>query len=237
MIYVDGGSNTYGDELEDRLTQAWPAQLSKMLNKEVLNNSIRGKSYQHMIFDTINFCIQSKPEMVIIAFGPIGRKLFVRRENNFYVDMSVTGSNSIYYGFSEEKKFRELLFKYWSNTLHDSWVFMQQVCMLQDFLNARNVKYLLINDNNNEHITKLVEISSQHSTIKEELLDAFDQMSDEQILEIENSLKKLYNQIDHTHYYDFNWHFKKLSWFEYHPSAEQQTGIANFIFNIIHDSN
>ena len=53
MIYVDGASNTYGDDLLSPETQAWPILLGNKLNIPVLNNATKGKSNQHIVFDTI----------------------------------------------------------------------------------------------------------------------------------------------------------------------------------------
>ena len=62
MIYIDGGSNTYGDELSDRTSQAWPFLLEKKLQVPVNNVAILGKSNQHIVYDLVNYCSQSRPD-------------------------------------------------------------------------------------------------------------------------------------------------------------------------------
>ena len=233
MIYVDGASYTYGDELVDPASQAWPAQLSNMLGVEIINNATAGKSNEHMVFDTINFCVSQTPKLVIVAFGPISRKFFVRRENNFPIDIAVAGSNSIYQQCKELQQFQNLLFKYWSNYLYDCWKFLQSVVCLESFLKQRGIQYLLCNTVDQQSLTDLLTISAQPSVVKDQLLDAFDQMNNDQIVIVEQQLQNLYNSIDHKRFYDFHWYFQKLVNFNSHPSAEQHEKIAKFVSTII----
>ena len=93
MIYIDGASLTYGHDLSNPETEAWPACLSRKFNITVVNNAQNGKSNDHMIFDTINFCLDNKPKLAIVAFGPVSRKFFVRRENNHILDLAISSSN------------------------------------------------------------------------------------------------------------------------------------------------
>jgi UDP-glucose 6-dehydrogenase len=232
-MYVDGASHTYGDELLFPETQAWPILLGNKLNMQTVNNAKKGKSNQHIIFDTINYCTRESPDLVIVAFAPISRKFFVRRENNYPVDISITNSNSIFNDKHEFKEFHNLLFKYWSNHLYDAWMFLQQIVMLQSFLKSQSIPYLLINSDDQKDIKNLLSISKQNTVIKNKLLDAFDQMNDTQVLAVEHQLNKLYQLIDHNNFYDFDWHFKKLIAFDYHPTAEQHVELANFILDIL----
>ena len=233
MIYVDGASFTYGDELTDPVTQAWPAQLSGMLGVKVTNNAKVGKSNEHMIFDTVNFCTAQTPKLAIVAFGPVSRKFFVRRENNFPIDIAVSSSNSVYQQHKELQQFQNLLFKYWSNHLYDCWKFLQSIVCLESFLKQRGIQYLLLNTVSQQSLTDLLTISTQPSTVKDRLLDAFAEMNDNQIVMVEQQLKNLYNSIDHKNFYNFDWHFKKLVDFKNHPNLEQHQEIAKFVSTII----
>jgi hypothetical protein len=233
MIYVDGASNTYGDELLSPATQSWPILLGNKLNIPVLNNASKGKSNQHIVFDTINYCTMLQPTQVIIAFAPVTRKFFVRRENNVTVDFSITGSNSMFGDAKEFKEFHRLLFKYWSNYLFSAWEFLQSVVLLQSFLESRNIPFLMVNSDNQSDILNLLTITTQDITIKDRLLDAFEEMNDSQIKSTEDQLNGLYNLINHQSFYDFSWHFKKLVNFSSHPTAEQHSEIANFMFTLL----
>lgn len=233
MIYVDGASHTYGDELSDPSSQSWPACLSSMLNAQVINNAKVGKSNEHMIFDTINFCLSQPPKLAIVAFGPVSRKFFVRRENNFPIDIAVSSSNSVYQQHRELQQFQELLFKYWSNYLYDCWKFLQSIVCLESFFKQQGIQYLLLNTVSQQSLIDLLTISTQSSALKDRLLDAFSEMNDDKIITVEKQLQNLYNSIDHKNFYDFSWHFKKLVDFKSHPSAEQHLKIAKFVSALI----
>jgi hypothetical protein len=233
MIYVDGASFTYGDELTNPVTQAWPARLASILDTKVINNANVGKSNEHMIFDTINFCISQPPKLAIVAFGPVSRKFFVRRENNFPVDIAVYSSNSMYQQHKELQQFQNLLFKYWSNHLYDCWKFLQSIICLESFFKQQGIRYMLLNTVSQQSLTDLLTISTQPSTIKDQLLDAFAEMNNDQIVMVEQQLQNLYTSIDHKNFYNFDWHFKQLVDFEGHPTAEQHQEIAKFVSTII----
>lgn len=231
MIYVEGASLTFGDELKNPETQAWPAILSDLVQADVINNASKGKSNQHMVYDAVNYCSQNKPNLVIVAFGPLGRHLFIRRENNYMVDVSVTGSNSIYNDNKEFKEFKKLFFKYWNNTLYTVYMFLQNVLLLQSFLELRNIPYLFLNSDNIDEVLKLLTISQQDVKIKDYLLDAFCVMDDQQILQTEmqlNSLVSLLNPL-----YKMDWDFRSLINFNTHPTAEQHVTLAKHIQTLL----
>ena len=233
MLYIDGGSNTYGDELENREKNAWPFLLAHKLNLPVINQALKGKSNQHMVFDLVNFCSKQKPDFVVIGWVNIHRKMFVRRENNFLIDISPSGQNSVYQTHEEFKNFQTLLYKYWSNYLYDAWQFLHHVVLVQKFLESQNIAYLMFNDSDQSDLLKLLTISSEHFTIKDSLLDAFDQMDDQTISEVEHDLRSLYGLINHDDFYDFSWHILKLVQFHSHPSMQHHLELSNFFFSLI----
>jgi hypothetical protein len=231
LIYVEGASATFGDELDNPQQQSWPSILKDLVNCDVINNASKGKSNQHMIFDTVNFCSQNKPDLVIITFGPLNRYFFVRRDNNYCVDMSINGSNSIYDQESDTKTFKNLFFKYWTNYLYTIWAFLQGIVSLQAFLQSQNIKYIFLNSDDMSDIQQLLTISTQPVKIKRYLLDAFDALDDAQILEIETQLNSLMTLVDTS--YDINWHFNKIIGFFVHPSAEQHVVLAHHIHSLL----
>lgn len=238
MIYIDGGSNTYGDELSDRLTQAWPFLLQKHVDLPVSNNALQGKSNQHIMFDLVNTCSIHRPKLVVLCWVNVSRKMFVRRENNFVVDLTASSSNSIYKNSKELEQFQNLLYRCWSNYLYDMWQFLQTVVLAQSFLKSHKIPYLMCNDVPQHHILQLLSISSQSVTIKNHLLDAFDQMDDNQILQIEKYINSTFNMIDQTNYYDFSWHFEKLVDLEggkKHPTAIDHQTIMQFFLPKVRD--
>jgi hypothetical protein len=232
MLYVDGASNVYGDDLEDRML-AWPFVLGQDLNLSVNNVAIRGKSNQHILFDLINYCVVDKPTFVIIGWQSVIRKMIVRRENNHIVDMSIDSGNGIYNESSEFKKYQQLTYKQWSNFLYDAWNFLQIVICAQHFLKAHNIPYLMFNDVDQKDILSLLTISSADAIVKDYILDAFEHMNDTVIENIEQSINSLYYNIDHDQYYDFSWCTYKLIKFYSHPTPEQHQILADFIKDLV----
>jgi hypothetical protein len=238
MIYIDGGSNTYGEELPDRLTQAWPFLLQTHVGLPVVNQALQGKSNQHIMFDLVNFCSIHRPKLVVLGWVNVSRKMFVRRENNYVVDLTASSSNSTYKNSKELTQFQNLLYRYWSNYLYDMWQFLQTVVVAQSFLKSHNIPYLMFNDVPQHDVLRLLTISSQSATIKNHLLDAFDQMNDDQILQIEKHINSTFAMIDQANYHDFSWHFGKLVDLEdgtKHPTAEDHLAIMQFFLPKIRD--
>lgn len=233
MIYIDGGSNTYGDELSDRIKQAWPFLLEEKLKMPVNNVAIKGKSNQHIVFDLVNYCSHSRPELVIIGWVNLSRKMFVRRETNFLVDITATYSNSVFHSAKEMKQFQHLLFKYWSNYLHDMWNFLHQIVLVQKFLGSLSIPYLMFNDVDQNDILDLLNISSSDAIIKDRLLDALDNTNDQQILDIEKSINSVYKLIDHKDFHDFSWNLRSLFDYSGHPSAENHQSMLNFLLPMV----
>jgi hypothetical protein len=233
MIYIDGGSNTYGDELSDRTSQAWPFLLEKKLQVPVNNVAIKGKSNQHIVYDLVNYCSHSRPNLVIIGWVYTSRKMFIRRETNFLVDITAASSNSIFHSNKEMQQFQQLLFKYWSNYLHDMWNFLHQIILVQKFLDSLSIPYLMFNDSDQNDVLHLLNISSSEVEIKDRLLDAFDNTNDQQILEIEQLINSVYKLIDHENFYDFSWHLRELFEYSGHPSANQHQSILHFLLPMV----
>jgi len=233
MIYIDGGSNTYGDEIEQRETNAWPFILGNKLGIPVVNQAIKGKSNQHIVFDVLNFCAGHRPTAVVIGWVNLSRRMFVRGENNFLIDISPSGQNSIYQDQVEFKKFQTLLYKYWSNFLYDAWHFLHQVILVQRFLQSQHIPYFMFNDADSSNISKLLTISQEHSKIKDKLLDAFDLMTDDNIQNVETKLNELYRLIDHDNFYNFSWHISKIVKFSRHPSVSDHRILADFFLPLV----
>jgi hypothetical protein len=80
MIYVNGCSYTFGigtvphgDNPTDCLRNSWPAQLSEMLDKEVINEALPGSCNERIFRDTVNYLSSNEPELVICMWSDPGR--------------------------------------------------------------------------------------------------------------------------------------------------------------------
>lgn len=71
-----GCSLTYGEYLEDRDTQSWPAQLGKMLGVGVANISFPGDSNKAILYNILNFDFQEGDVCVILWTVPYRWTIF-----------------------------------------------------------------------------------------------------------------------------------------------------------------
>lgn len=61
-----GCSLTYGQFLDNRDTQSWPAQLGAMMNVPVVNMGMHGSSNKEILYEILNFDFQSEDVCVIM---------------------------------------------------------------------------------------------------------------------------------------------------------------------------
>lgn len=71
-----GCSLTYGEYLEDRDTQSWPAQLGKMLGVDAVNISVPGDSNKAILYNILNFDFQEGDVCVILWTNPYRWTIF-----------------------------------------------------------------------------------------------------------------------------------------------------------------
>ena len=75
MIYTVGDSFTYGQELDDPATQAWPRQLANRLGiRDLLNDGRPGAGNEYIIKQTIKAVAAHKPTLAVIAWTSCGRQ-------------------------------------------------------------------------------------------------------------------------------------------------------------------
>lgn len=84
MIYCNGCSYTFGigttphDNKEQCLKHAWPSVLSKLIDKNIVNEAIPGSSNIRILRDTLKFLHFNTPEVVIIMWSDAPRTEFFR---------------------------------------------------------------------------------------------------------------------------------------------------------------
>lgn len=76
-----GCSLTYGQFLEDRDTQSWPAQLGAMLNVPVVNMGIHGASNKEILYRILNFDFQSD-DVCVILWTNLSRWIIFNENNS-----------------------------------------------------------------------------------------------------------------------------------------------------------
>ena len=135
MILTVGDSFTYGEELANRTTDAWPYVLSRMQKQEVTNLGKGGASNQYIIRTVIEETAKQQFDLVIVGWSDVSRI-----ETYTYgkpVCIGHYGKRNIpwvsdYYKHSYDTKFS---FQTW----------FTQILGLQQYLISINQPYLFVN--------------------------------------------------------------------------------------------
>jgi lysophospholipase L1-like esterase len=135
MILTVGDSFTYGEELSNRTVEAWPYLVSKLLNTPVTNLGVGGASNDYIFRTTVEQTIQTKYDIVIVAWSDTSRLEVCYKDTILCVNAH--GRRNIpwvpdYYKYSYNEKFG---FRKW----------FVQTLALQQYLKSINQPYLFVN--------------------------------------------------------------------------------------------
>lgn len=177
MIYTNGCSFTFGDELSDN-AKAWPYLLANKMQTKVLNDAVSGGTNYRSVYQTINHT-RNQFDLYVIAWTTNTRYTFYKSDNNFEINFNPQLKNDLYSDQAFYTKWGQDLYQHWHNDLYATKIWLQQIIQLQALLEKNNKKYLMINTFHNNLKNWLVKkekfIQSVQSLIN------FDLMTDEQI--------------------------------------------------------
>jgi hypothetical protein len=235
---ICGSSYTSGDGLKDR-SLAWPSIFQNLSGQTVINTAVDGGSVDYVFYSVIKEVSTHGYKNVIVTWPPLGRKLMVRRENNFLINGTPTFTNALYGNNKEFRNYLKLLYKYWSNELYDLKFTLQKILLLQNFLKNKKCEYLFVNTTS-YYLNAWMDLSILPAATKNVLLSAFDLMNDSQILEEECEINSYVDQLDFTCYHDpigYNLaedctHKGLIDLTTQHPSIEGHQYIANLIWKL-----
>jgi len=237
-FFVCGSSYSSGDGLLNRLEQRWSTIFSGLINEDVENYAKDGGSTDFVIYTTIKNVLKNDYKKVIITWPPIDRIMLVRRENNFLIEGNATHTNNLYGNQEEFVKFLSLYYKNWTNDLFTLKITLQKILLLQTWLQNANCQYLFINTNS-YNLSNWLNLNNLPIKVKKSMLDAFDNMDDEQILAEQEEIKMLVSQLNLNIYdpikFDLTSFCTNLNLIDpktQHPSAEGHKNIAEYVFNL-----
>ncbi len=142
LIYADGCSFTYGDELSDPKLSSWPNILGNITGAEVFNNGYSGSSNQRIVYQTLKN-LQNNYDFYIIAWTDYSRFTFYKSDTNNETNFN---TQLIHAELSNETFFNKWgldLYRYWYNDLFAFKLWLQQIIQLKHIL--KNKKYNMIN--------------------------------------------------------------------------------------------
>ena len=148
-----GDSFTYGEELEN-LHQAWPYKLSDKLKAELVNLGQPASSNDSIIRRTVDFLInEPKIDLVVIGWSNIGRSEYADEFGYYDVWPGYQGNLFAKDGSNWRNELVDYVSRYHSaEAIHKK--FIQQVILLQGYLESKNIRYIMLNILQNEYYKK-----------------------------------------------------------------------------------
>lgn len=190
-LYFNGCSHTFGDDLSDR-SLAWPALIAKQLNCDFLNDSASGGSNDRIMYRTIKQV--SEFDKVYIAWTYTSRFTRYRSDNNFDVNFNPQIKHSLYSQDRDFVDYAKLHYKVWHNELYAFKLWLQNIILLQRYLESINKPYVMVNSTDNL-IDRWCADRKNFATSVKSLL-CFDKMDDTQLLDQHLEIQSLIDQIN-----------------------------------------
>lgn len=136
MILAVGDSFTYGDELADRLTSAWPYRLAEQLGDTLVNLAEPGCSNDTMLRLAVEHTAKEPYDLVIVGWTAPGRVEVwseLSRRPVTIMQNSLTGLPWIddYYRYSYDLQYS-----------YQQW--FRQIVLLQQYFKSRNQPYVFV---------------------------------------------------------------------------------------------
>lgn len=195
-LYFNGCSHTYGDDLADPSTQAWPAIVANKIGCDFLNDAVSGGTNDRTVYRVIkNIDLYDK---FYIAWTYTSRFINYDKNNNYEVAYNPALVNNLFNSRNDFIKYGELHYKLFYNELFNFKLWLQQIILLQLYLKNKSKKYIMINAAHNFIHRWTVEWQEFNNSVKSLL--CFDLMNDDQLFAEYVEINKLVEQIDFTNF-------------------------------------
>jgi lysophospholipase L1-like esterase len=149
-LYTVGDSFTYGEELNNPTTQAWPAVLAERLGYNLINEGHPGVGNEYIVKKTVLALSKYKPDLVIVGWTSCSRKEFADAQGVY----DIWPAHNRRKFSNDQYRFRLPLIDYitkHNNDLHDYRTWLRQVVLLQSYLQVNNQSYLFCCTHDNQH--------------------------------------------------------------------------------------
>lgn len=175
-LYAIGDSFTYGEELIDK-SHAWPQVLGSRLGYQVINAGEPASSNDKIVRKTLEYLTEKpKVDLVVIGWSLAGRSEYA--DETGYYDIW-PGSRGNLFKHSNSMWRHELINHV---TLHHNMEamykkFLQQVILMQRYLESLNIKYIMLNVLQNDEYKKhkFSNYIQYHEQVNTETFLGFDQ--------------------------------------------------------------
>lgn len=206
MLWATGCSHTYGDDLVDK-SKSWPFLLAEKLGMDCINNGISGGSNERIVYETMK---APSCDLKIIAWTYKERFTRYDSRNNFQINFNPTLYHTDYGKLHEYETYGKIHYAYWSNTLYNFKLWLQQVILTQRYLESKKQRYVMLNAAYNQYDIFNTTLNNFNDSIHDFV--CLDLMNDEQLCaehtEIQNYIaeinKNCYYMIEDFHITDLN---------------------------------
>ena len=206
-LFFIGCSHTYGDDLADPSTQAWPALVAKIKNKEFINLAVSGGTNDRIVYHTIKN--SDLHDHYYIAWTHIERFTRYRSENNFEINFNPALKNKLYGLDRSFVDYGKLYYSYWYNELYAFKIWLQQIILVQRYLESKNKSYTMINSCPN-NISKWTSDCNLFNNNVKSLL-CFDIMNDDQLTAEHTEIQSLLKEINFEYFLGWqSWYITDL---------------------------
>lgn len=215
-LYFNGCSFTYGDELKNLNHSAWPTLVSSCLESNFLNDAVSGGSNDRIVYNTVQNI--NHYDYFFIAWTFYSRFTEYNPVDNYEInfnprlnlDASLQYSDDLKKNYQKYKDYGNLYYKYWFNELYEFKKWLQQIVLLQSFFKVHNKPYLMLNTTDN-HLPAWLQPREKFINATRHLLDFFDCLNDDQLLNEHLQIQELHSMIDKSTFIEWNnWSIESL---------------------------
>lgn len=199
-LYFNGCSHTYGDDLEDPKSLAWPSVVSSVLGADFLNDSVSGGTNDRIMYRTIKHVDQF--DKFYIAWTYTTRFTRYRADNNHDVNFNPQLVHGLYSQDHNFVEYGKIHYQTWHNELYAVKLWLQNIVLLQRLFESVNKPYVMINSVPN-YLDRWLSSWQDFNSSVQSLL-CFDLMNDQQLEQEHLELQKLASMIDTSRFVQWN---------------------------------
>jgi hypothetical protein len=196
-LYFNGCSSTYGDELEDPATEAWPVLVAKHHGCEFLNDAVPGGSNLRTWSKTI--ANLDHYDQFYIQWSLTNRFTLYDPANQWEINFTQQLSNRDYQNKDYYLTFGKYYYVYWNNLYINYVNWLTQIVSLQSLLREKQKPYLMIIGTVNISLPFNYDFSlpsrEQFGSFIHSMIN-IDTIPDDMLDQWYNTIQSLINQID-----------------------------------------
>jgi hypothetical protein len=208
-LYFNGCSTTIGEELTNPEKDSWPSLVSSHLKLGFLNDAVSGGTNDRIVYKTCQNINQY--DFFFIVWTSYTRFTEYNPVDNFEInfnpqlklDVTLHHSDDLKKNYQKYKTYGELYYKHWFNELYEFKKWLQQIILLQSFFKMQGKNYLMLNNMNN-HLSLWLQPQETFIQSVCPLLEFFDYVSDDQLLQEHHQIQELNSMIDQSKFIEWN---------------------------------